>query len=210
MFDWIHLISSPKDRKGDFSTNLARPYKFDQNEKLYCALSEISFANNMEANRIGLLPDGTERYILVRVPIISDALIKVTIPEGTYSGNSLCDTLNQAMADTMGEKWEKRFCEFNYISDTNKVEITINGNDSNENFKTTIIIMKEVSRILGFVKKETETNFLFGAAIPKLIPEVPSLHLTKADPAYTCLMTLPNFNFVFIYIDILEHQVTLK
>ena len=161
----------------------------------------------MTSNKVTLLPDGSKRYMGLNVPLISDNIQTVYVAEGIYDGQTLCDTINKSMAKTMGVLWEETFCKFKYISTSNKIEITINGEDKVPDRRCSIVIFKNMAKILGFVKTEKATNFLFGAPLPKLLPGVLSLHTTKADPAYTCLMTLAKFNFIMIYVDILDHQV---
>lgn len=207
----VHLLSKPGDDKTSFETFLAKPLLLNRYRRTYMALEEISVPNSILASHIKA-KEATKELpkIGFHCPFLTDDIvgknkfIELFLPEGWYSANSICDTLNELLAKKLGEKFHKNICHFVFNHQSAHVEIYINGTDQKVEERSTLVLTSWIAYLLGFQAQDNGKFFIFGAT-STLFPSV--IHQTKAFGKLTPPLS-DTFDFLFVYCDKVQVQNT--
>ena len=204
-YEHIHLLSQPQQSKSHFETILGRPIVVGQNERLFAALTEISLADALQTTWVSNDKSGVAPRIGICVPFISEQFYHVEIKEGYYSSRTIARTLNRRMKEVLGDQFTPDLCSFLYNNETDRIEIKVNGVDSDPQRRVTVMIFSHIGISLGYMKSEGLGYYVFGAENKQWLPNVKPRHATHAIADFPCPLQ-SEFSFIFVYLDILQVQ----
>ena len=203
--EYIHLISEPNGSKSEFSNKLAQEYLFPAEHKTFVALKEISFPRALKSQHIKRKSAAEEDKVRlgILVPYITgNQFREIEVEDGYYTAFDLVKVLNERFKAILGIQYETRTCRLVYNQNIDRIEIIINGEDSNLSHRVSLLIFPPLAIYLGLSK--TKENFLFGSET-SLLPSVKSKHKRHGIAKYSPLMK--TFELIFIYLDIVKYQV---
>ena len=206
--EYVVLLSQPGHSKSEFSTKLGKEFHFSADNQSYVGLKEISFPRALKSQH--LVRDGPDSKdkirLAVEIPYLTGKKFKeIDIDEGYYSTQNLVDLINERLKAILGIKFESGTCCLVYNSIIDRIEIAVNGEDLEESRRVSLLIFPPLAVYLGLSKNKKE-YFLFGAET-SLLPGIKSKHKIHGIATYSPLMT--SYELIFIYLDILKHQVSV-
>ena len=207
MNQYYHLISTPEQLKADFSTRLALPRQIADDEKIYCALSQLTIPTPKNYTFVKSVSDKHPLQFAIHIPFLTSSKFhKLELPASNYDPISICAALNRLTKEALGAQFTQDLCRFVYNKQTERTEIFLNGEDPKIDRRATLIIFSGLSVPLGFASDISSGDFIFGSKTELLPGQVP-IHSTHAIASYESLL-YAHLRIIFVHLSIIEFQVS--
>lgn len=207
MNEYFYLLSEADQPKMNFSTRLGRPYKISRDEKLFCGLSDLTIPNAITTSLVTPSADYPLNFA-IHIPFLTDKFRLLSLPAGQYNPVTICSKLNKMMKESLGTLFTQDLCRFTFNKETGKTEIFINGKDADEQKRCTLIIFAGLNIPLGYSLSLTTGDLIFGSPT-NLLPGRTFEHATHAVASYSTPLR-GDFDFIFVYLSIVETQVRVN